>query len=497
MQKSQVIKNPPFVVFFELYLFFGVDIIESEEYMKVRDYIMRNVFILKENAEICIANTISDKILYELWNGFCGHLRVMKSVAGEDNKISIGNASFIPLDNGDEYTVCVRGDGVGILGNSKKGLLRGFIMLMLCIEQLSYDEFGIECGDIHGNFKVKNRMVHLCVFPETTFETLKRQVRLCGVLQYTHLIIEFWGMLKYDCLKELSWPCGFEKDRIREIISEARGMGMEPVPMFNHLGHASQCRIINGKHTVLDQNMGLMHLFTPDGWAWNIRSGETGKLLQSIRKELYDVFGEGEYVHLGCDEAYIFGNGYIEKSELRDYLGKITYEAVSEGRKPIVWADMLVGNKEADCVGERYYCAKVETEEAELIRASLAPETIIADWQYNINEGAVKTSVVLKKKGYNVVICPWHDRGNIDACVNTAVKQELFGVMETAWHTLSDRMQSLLICARRCGLPECSWSRFADIRTETATILRKVSGKGRAYEECGFTAHQVGERNSN
>lgn len=454
------------------------------------------MFLMCSDTEIFINDT-ENEIISELWNGFCCRKLNAKFIAGEENKISIGKAAFIPLEKGDEYTVCINKEGVGILSDSGQGLLRGFMMLMMCIEQLSADSFGIECRNIHGNFKVSNRMMHLCVFPETTFETLKRQVRLCGVLQYTHIIIEFWGMFKYDCLKELSWPCAFEKERISEIVNEARGMGMEPIPMFNHLGHASQCRIVNGKHTVLDQNLGLSYLFTPDGWAWNINSEDTHRLLKNVRKELYEIFGKGEYVHLGCDEAYIFGKGYIEKSELRDYLGKITSEAVSEGRKPIIWADMLVGDKEAGCSGERYYCAKVETEEAELIRASLAPETIIADWQYNINEGQVKTSVVLKKKGYDVVICPWHETKNIEACVNTALEQKLFGVMETAWHTLSDKMQSLLVCARRCGLPGTAWSEFADVRTETATILRKVSEKERAYSECGFTAHQVGERNSN
>jgi len=458
---------------------------------------MKKRFVIDSCVRISMCENITDKILSELWNGFTFGTSEAEFSDGEEGRICIGEASFVPLADNDEYTVCISENGAGICGRDKNSLLRGFMMFMMCIEQTEPGNCFAECRDIHGQFKVKNRMVHLCVFPETTYEAIKRQVRLCGVLQYTHIIIEFWGMFKFDCLKELSWPQGFEKEKIRELICEARGMGMEPVPMFNHLGHASQCRIKNGKHTVLDQNPGLQYLFTPDGWAWNIRSQESHKVLEKIRKELYDVFGAGEYVHLGCDEAYIFSNGYIEKSELRDYLGKITEEAVSEGRKPIVWADMLVGDKEADCVGEPYYCAKIESEEAELIRSALAPETIIADWQYNIKEGQIKTSVLLKKKGYNVVVCPWYDRKNIEACVNTAVDQQLFGVMETAWHTLSDNMQSLVICAKKCGLSENSWSEYADVRAETATLLRKVSSAGRTYEQCGFTAHQTGERNLN
>lgn len=456
---------------------------------------MNKGFIINNHAEIAIEKNISSEILRQLWNGFTFGKSVATFVPFEKGKISIGKPSFIPLDKDDEYTICIKESGVGICGRDEKCLIRGFMMFMMCIEQKNVEECIVPCRDIHGKFNTKNRMVHLCIFPETSYETIKRQIRLCGVLQYTHIIIEFWGTLKYNCLKELSWPCSFEKDEIRKFILEIRGMGMEPIPMFNHLGHASQCRIKNGKHAVLDQNAGLSYLFTPDGWAWNLHSEEVHKLLRNIRKELYELFGQGKYVHLGCDEAHIFSRGYISKRELGEYFGKITKEAVSEGRIPIIWGDMIVSDKEAGCVGKPYYCAKIETTDAELIRASIAPETIIADWQYNIKEGKIKTSVVLKEKGYKVIICPWYDSANIQTCVNTAYEEKLFGVMQTMWHTFSDKLQSLLFCARKCGLSDTSWSPFADIRAETATLLRKVSDNERTYEECGFTAHQIGERN--
>ena len=82
--------------------------------------------------------------------------------------------------------------------------------------------------------------------------SLKRLIRIAEVSQYTHVVIEFWGMLKYDCLKELSWENAYTKEQILPIINEARELGLEPVPMFNMLGHASACRICGGKHVVLN-----------------------------------------------------------------------------------------------------------------------------------------------------------------------------------------------------------------------------------------------------
>ena len=457
---------------------------------------MKQKFIVGKQIDIALDNGIFDEILMKLWDGFTYRVSKPNFIDGEPGKISIGKASFIPLDAEDEYTVSITEEGVGICGKDKNSLIRGFMMFLMCIEQLNSDECAVECMDIHGNFNVSNRMVHLCVFPETSFETIRRQVRLCGVLQYTHIIIEFWGMLKFECMKELSWPFGFEKEEAMLLINEARALGMEPVPMFNHLGHASGSRVINGKHVVLDQNLNLHYLFSPDGWAWNICCKETHELLKTIRKELYDLFGEGEYIHLGCDEAYIYGNGYVEEEKFKEYLKMITEEAVSEGRKPIVWADMLVSNKEKNCDEEGYVCADIEIEEAEKMRSMLPKETILADWQYYVsNGGYINTSIALKEKGYNVVVCSWNDVKNIEMCANTAKDKELFGFMETAWHTLNSSLNTLVSAAQKCGLPDTSWSKYAHIKTLTATLLRKISEPSREYKECGFTATQLSEHN--
>ena len=452
---------------------------------------MKKTFILEKTTQIKADTRISGAVLKDIWNGFCFRIGECDFVPGEEEKIAIGKASFIPLAEDEEYTVCIRENGIGILGRDRNSLLRGFMMLMMCIEQTSAEKTEIACGDIRGKFKIERRMIHLCVFPETPFEYFRKLVRLCGVLQYTYLVVEFWGMLKYNCLKELSWECGFEKEKVKEVLTEAKEMGMELIPMFNHLGHASQCRIKHGKHVVLDQNPSLAYLFTPDGWAWNIRSEETKALLKTIRSELYDLFGKGEYFHLGCDEAYIFSNGYISNEELRDYLGEITETIANEGRKPIVWADMLIGHKEIDVSDQYYYCAKIENSEAELIRSMLHKDTVIADWQYNIKDTFVKSSQVFGEKGFKTLVCPWDTKRNIECCAKTVTEGKLYGFMQTTWHTLESRMQMILQGARACGLPDTPWSPFANENTEVATLLRKISSVNHTYEEGGFTSRQI------
>jgi hypothetical protein len=132
-------------------------------------------------------------------------------------------------------------------------------------------------------------MIHICVFPENDLYFIKKLIRLSALCQYTHIVIEFWGMLQYDCLKELAWPHAFTKAQAQELIDECRELGIEPIPMFNMFGHATGSRECYGKHVVLDQNPTLQYLFTPDGWGWDITSEEVFALLKQVRQELYDL----------------------------------------------------------------------------------------------------------------------------------------------------------------------------------------------------------------
>jgi len=457
---------------------------------------MKDRFIFGEEITICADNKLNfDEISTLMW-GFCSKSIKCKVTDGIKNEIYIGNADIIPLEKDDEFTVNITKDGIAIIGADTNCLLRGFMSFLMSIitEQPINDKpvFSAQCLITHGKFDVKNRMVHICIFPETTFIMFRKLVRLCAVLQYTHIIIEFWGMLKFDCMKELAWPCAFKKDDVRKVIEEAKDLGIIPIPMFNHFGHASQSRGLNGKHVVLDQNPSLSYLFTPDGWAWDIQSEKVLSILSDIRHELYELFGEGEYIHLGCDEAYIYGNGFIEHEKVANFFERITHESVNEGRIPMLWGDMLVCKEELGVTTARYECNAKKAENARLIRNAIHKDTIINDWHYAVTEDPWATSGIFKQAGFRTMCCPWFKRDNITAAVNTVKNLELFGVVQTTWHVLSAHMYMLYDCAKKFGtkFPDClSYSVDGMI---TATLMRKISFEEYSYEDTGFAAHQTG-----
>ncbi len=443
-----------------------------------------------------VPNGADVAVMQELWNGFCFRVGRLKTQNGVQDRIGFGEATYLPIADGEEYTVCIRPEGIGLVGRDHASLMRAFGALLARIELCAgeKDTLCLPCGEIRGVYSVARRMIHLCVFPETDLSMLRRLVRLCGVLSYTHVVLEFWGMLKYDCLHELAWSNAFSKEQIAPVIREARAMGMEPIPMINHLGHASSCRIDTGKHVVLDQNPALQYLFTPDGWCWDIFSQDVRALLKEMRRELCELFGEGEYFHIGCDEAHIYSSEYYPMAGLCDYLASLTREVLSEGRRPILWGDMIVPY---DCSSEKPEKAVAAWERAKRMKPlmdALAPQSVIADWHYDIKTAPVPSVPEFARQGFDVMGCPWDQPANIDAQHATAVGQKTYGLMMTTWHTMHANLSAILYFARKCGFPKARWSDATGHRNlEIAILLRKVAPTTLPYAECGFAHRQTKE----
>lgn len=451
----------------------------------VQEVINLNKFIFNSDISAKADPKLNNPTTKSLWNGFCLKKHNISFSEGEANTFSIGDVQPPVLPEGKEFAIHVTANGAAVTGCDYGGLVRGFCALLMKIE-CKKDCFMIPEMYEESHYTIKNRMIHICIFPENDLYFIKKLIRLSGLCQYTHIVIEFWGMLKYDCLAELSWPNAFTKDEARELIREARELGMEPIPMFNQLGHATASRVLLGKHVTLDQNPALQYLFTPDGWAWDIESEEVFELLKKVRFELYELFGEGEYMHIGCDEAYYYTYHEDLHAELPDYLRRLTNEVASEGKRPMVWMDMLLERGiYANCTAT---CAPGEVE---LLQKSLHPSTVMVDWQYNTSETPIPTAMSLKDSGHDVMGAPWYEPANYTAWANTIIDNNFFGIMMTTWHTLSEKMPSVLGCAKLCGITSFPWGSPTRHREETAAMMRRVSFEGNTYEDCGWSKMQI------
>ncbi len=411
--------------------------------------------------------------------------------SGEECTFAVGNVALPSLPSGSEYALAVNEKGIAIVGRDYNSLMRGYFAMLMKIEwELGKSDLFIrECDEV-SNYKISNRMIHICIFPETTLIQLKRLVRLIGALQYTHIVIEFWGTLKYDALPALAWENAFTKDEISKVIKEARELGLEVIPMFNSLGHASGSRSCFGKHVALDNDSSLYYLFTPDGWAWDLENEEVWELLKKIRLELYALFGECEYFHLGLDESHIHNSNSYLSSRLPYYLSRLTNEVASENKRPMIWMDMLLPPYAFKNMNVQPHSKKSDTECREMIKM-LASSTVLIDWEYDVFNAPISSLIYFKDIGYDIMGAPWLNIQNGYAHIDTVKDNGLFGVMQTTWHTLSNDMDKLLPFAKHFGASLPSWEGECPSQTVTATLLRKVTCEKLDYLSTGWGGKQI------
>lgn len=253
----------------------------------------------------------------------------------------IGNVA-LPTCQGAAYAIRVDETGAAAVAENERDLVRAYLTLL---DMIAMDGEGVPylpfC-EVRESPSVAVRMAHFCFFPDTKLYELQRFLRVCGALKYTHVVLEFWGMLRYACLPQLGWPHACTPDDIRPLLEEARDLGLETVPMFNHWGHASGGRVSRGKHVVLCQDPSLQPLFDEHGWCWNIENPRTRTLLRAVRQELCDLHGPGAFFHIGCDEAYRFAYSPENIARISRFINETADELRKAGRKTILWGDMLL-----------------------------------------------------------------------------------------------------------------------------------------------------------
>ena len=301
-------------------------------------------YILPKNV-IATANPCLNKdIIKEFWFLYSCHASNLEINETDGFVFKIGEAKTLSLD-GMEYAINVEKTGIALTAKDEKSLLCGFMTLLdhlKATDERGELEMKAECVEIKESALIKNRMIHFCLFPENELWELRKFLRLCAALKFTHVIIEFWGTLKFDCMAELGWKNAYAKDEVRPIINEARELGLEIIPMFNHWGHAAFSRGMYGKHVALDQNMSLVTYFSENGWRWAIEKEKVRSLLRAARRELIELCGEGSYFHIGCDEADGFTYSKNELDFICDFINETADELKKIGRRAIAWGDMFL-----------------------------------------------------------------------------------------------------------------------------------------------------------
>lgn len=453
---------------------------------------MNQGFVFSDHVDISFPEKFYKPVYEELWHNFCYTGCEGNFILSEESELIIGS----PCKNSEIDVLTVSTEGVYMHFSDRRILLDAYFELLQKIIPVNLEE-GKEELFIPAYSKkyvrpAKVKMIHLCLMPKTSLLFFRKSMRLAGFLGYTHLIVEFWGTYRFRCMEELGWPdYSYTREEIMALFEEARAFGMEIIPMMNLFGHASGCSHAGGKHVALDQNPRLAPYFSADGWCFNIQNEKVMGLLRGIREELYELCGEGEYFHIGCDEGYTYMAPEY-KEIVGKFLNRITSEVVSEGRRPIMWGDMLMHRESLPIPEEdrrNYACFAYNYEYGKVLLDSIHKKTIIADWQYCPKQAPLVSTRYLMEAGFDVIVCPWNEYPTIECAVETMEQLDTFGIMQTTWGDLDHKMDIIYYTMLRTKEKTDSQMLFdlwnSKMRIECATLTRKLM-RTRKYEDAGW-----------
>lgn len=449
----------------------------------------------------------------ELWNKFTlGSLKITASAQPDATDWAFTIAADgqsgprLPrLEGKETYRLDVTPAGVAARAKDQTSLTHAWMTFVQTLQIHSFDKGAAVCGAAHVSIAdwpaMPFRGLHLCIFPETSMLLVKKVLRLSALLKITHVVLEFWGAIKLDAMKELAWPEAMTKAQALELVQLSRQLGVEVIPAFNILGHAAGCRCSFGKHVVLDQNPRLATLFEPDGWTWCLTNKDTIALHKEVIAELAAFAGDGRYFHIGCDEAYSIATcDNCRRHEPHELFARQVNEMTafleSINRRPIIWGDFLLDRQAWQQAVAANSESNLQTHKA---LDNISRNVIIADWQYEVKSPPLLTLAHFRNHGFDVLGCPWLGFDNVQTVAAAARDANAMGVLLTTWNTLPKQIVQLFFSANALWTQDLSVlenPQFRSIQRTTASHYSRLLSPSRGvYQDAGWELFEADSRN--
>ena len=257
---------------------------------------------------------------------------------------------------------------------------------------------------------------------------LKERLKRLAELGYNTIVWEVENNIRWETCPECVAPDAFTKEEFKDILDYSRGLGLEPVPLLQTIGHCEYV-LKNEKYKPMAELAERIDQYCP-------QNPEVVRFLRQWVDEYLEVFGRVRYFHLGADEAYTLGQcprcrAYAAEHSLSDlYVGHINAVSgplLERGIRPVIWGDMILHYPEAldklsrkvmifDWLYDRFYgCGQVHIwgqgerggDELDAItRERFFPFLFPSGDEPGRDPDPFYTVDFLRAHGFEVVVCP-------------------------------------------------------------------------------------------
>ncbi len=199
-------------------------------------------------------------------------------------------------------------------------------------------------------------------------EYLKSVFRRLAALGYTHLVIELEDRVRLESITGAWWHESYSKGEFSQILRDASGEGLTPVPLIQTLGHL-EFLLSRSRYHFLRETPASDLMLCPS-------MDESRNFLKKMIAEVHELFGSPPFMHLGADEAYHLGScpscrGAADargKGELFSrHINELAAEVLAKKTRPLAWADMALT-----------YPGSI---------SALNRDLTLVDWDYNTGDG--------------------------------------------------------------------------------------------------------------
>ncbi len=191
---------------------------------------------------------------------------------------------------------------------------------------------------------------------------------------YDAIVWEVENNVQWETCPECASPDAFTKDEFRDLLEMSRGLGLEPIPLFQTIAHCEYV-LKHEPYQHLAEIPGKIEQYCP-------RNPDLLPFLNDWIAEYLELFGELRYFHLGADEAWWMGEcekcrAFVEERSMSElyiqHINALTEPLLERGISPIIWADMVLHHNEA--------------------LDKLTRDIMLFDWIYSVHRGSGKVQV--------------------------------------------------------------------------------------------------------
>jgi hexosaminidase len=174
------------------------------------------------------------------------------------------------------------------------------------------------------------------------FSRLLEWLDLVKLARFNAVLVEWEDTFSWMTDKRFRGKTCYTPEQIKEFAQKAAELGIQIIPLIQSLGHLE---------TVLGlEDYALLREIPERIDCLNPLAPGAGELIDSMLEEMLSAFPDINYLHIGGDEVWSFGQHpatkefikkHSEAALYRKFMTPLLEKIIARGIRPIIWHDML------------------------------------------------------------------------------------------------------------------------------------------------------------